>query len=259
MPRRSRPAHQTEDYSYIVPALRPLAVAISTLVFDPHNARTHSDENAQAIEGSLRRYGQRVPITYNPRLGNRVITGNERLRIAKDILGWTHIAAIAVEEDEQSSVGFAIVDNRAAELAGWDERALGQAIRMMEPTMNEQLDRMAVELAQQMRVTMPAMEEQLQPRRAGGRLPATPEAPEPGDTATAGTPGATTPTQRTLQVGGETIPITPEEEQAVLHRLTEYRQTYQTDFGFLASLMESATTEAAPPEPRRGRRSGASN
>lgn len=254
MPRRSRPAPLTDELSYIVPALRPLAVAISSLVHDPHNARQHPEDNAQAIEGSLRRFGQRVPITYNPSLGNRVITGNERLRIARDVLGWTKIAAVAVEEDEHSSVGYAIADNRTAEMAGWDERALAQAMQLIEPSMNEQLDRMAVELAQQMRITMPAMEEQLQPRRRGGR---TDQAPTPQDSpepATAATPGIPDGPGRMVRVSGEAIPITEDEERALIARLTEYRQTYQTDFGFIASLLEVPTTTPAPPEPRRGRR-----
>lgn len=253
MPRRTlRPAPQTAvDLQHIAEPLRPLAVAISTLVHDENNARLHPEENAQAIEGSLRRYGQRQVITYNPRLGNRVITGNERLRVARERLGWTHIAAIAVDEDEQSSIGYSIVDNRAAELAHWDTAALQRAMRLGEATMNEQLDAMAVRLAEQMNLTMPAMAEQMsQPRRPSRQQPA--NQPEPS---TAGvemparpSSGTSTAIQRHLKIGNQEVPMTPDEERILAARLEQYRQQWGTTFGFVASLLEVSDGQSSDSE-----------
>lgn len=247
MARRSSRARPTADLSYITPALRPLAVPISTLVHDPHNARSHPEENSEAVEGSLRRFGQRQVVTFNPTLGNRVITGNERLRIARDVLGWTHIAAVAVEEDERSSVGYALADNRTAELAGWDERALGQAMQLCDPGMNEQLDRMVRELGAQMAVSMPDMAAQLPASEPTGRpshrTPDTATVPNPDEIPMDSPDRGGVAQQRILKLGSNEIPMTPDEERALLERLATYQRSYGTTFGFVASLLENACAE----------------
>ncbi|HVV98916.1 MAG TPA: hypothetical protein VHB77_01180, partial [Planctomycetaceae bacterium] len=43
-------------------------------------------------------------------------------------LGWSHIAAVIVDEDNASAISFAIADNRTAELAEWDDAVLGQLL-----------------------------------------------------------------------------------------------------------------------------------
>lgn len=249
MARRSAPGGQTPELSYIAEGLRPLAVPISSLVHDPHNAREHSEGNAAAIEGSLRRFGQRVPVVVNARLGNRVIAGNERLRIARDVLGWTHIAALPVVEDESSSVGYALADNRSPELAGWNQDKLNQALRLVEPSMNEQLDRMTVQLAEQMRLTMPAMEEAAR-RTHGGRAnnqANTNNFVEPSGTgetiAMQAPPVSHGPQQKVLKFSGEEVPMTPDEDRALKTRLQEYRDRFSTSFGFVASLLEQSHGE----------------
>lgn len=244
MARRSSRQAQTVDLSYITPALQPLAVPISSLVHDPHNARLHPEDNASAIEGSFRRFGQRQVITFNPRLGNRVITGNERLRIARDVLGWAHIAAVAVEEDEQSAIGYALADNRAGELAGWNKDTLEQAMRLVEPSMNEQLDAMVIQLGREMNLLMPEMTlgpvapPNGRPSRTETPTEATPD--ESGQVAMATPERATASQQRLLKLGGQEIPMTPEEERAIIHRLEQYQSEHGTTFGFVASLLETS-------------------
>lgn len=103
---------------YIVESLRALALPIESFVVDPQNARKHDERNLQAIEASLRRFGQRLPIVVQ-RNGMIVRAGNGRLAAALR-LGWTHLAAVLVDDVDAHSAAFAIADNRTAELAEWD-------------------------------------------------------------------------------------------------------------------------------------------
>lgn len=250
MPRCQSGRRRQPDLSHIAEPLRPLAVPVSTLVHDPHNARIHGEDNAAAIEGSLRRFGQRQVITYNPSLGNRVITGNERLRVARDVLGWSHIAALAVVEDEQSSVGYAIADNRTAELAGFNTAALEEAMRLAGPGLNEQLDQMMVQLARDMNITPP--DTLPEPPRNARRGRGGDEMPE-GDTMAGG-----------VLIDGEAVQTIPEEVAALKASRAAYVDAHGTDAGYIASLLEAeataqitsapATTEPATPTRRRSRR-----
>ena len=59
--------------------------------------------------------------------GMIVEAGNGTLEAGKR-LGWTHVAAVLVDDDPITATGFAIADNRTAELAAWDEEALGRLL-----------------------------------------------------------------------------------------------------------------------------------
>ncbi len=106
----------------IIPDLLPLKVLVASLQEDPKNARSHSDESTQQVAESLRLYGQRKPIVVNGKTGF-VEAGNGTLRAARK-LGWSHVAAVRVEDDHQTATGYAIADNRVAELSEWDNDAL---------------------------------------------------------------------------------------------------------------------------------------
>ncbi len=126
-PRRRRAARSdAPDVSYIAAPLRSLALPVSDLVSDPANARRHPERNLSAIEASLRTYGQRKPIVVR-REGMVVTAGNGTLDAARR-LGWTHLAAVVVDDDPITATGYAISDNRTAELAEWDEEALGKLL-----------------------------------------------------------------------------------------------------------------------------------
>ena len=49
--------------------------------------------------------------------------GNGTFEAAKTI-GWTHLAVVWVEDDPAAARGFALADNRSAELAEWDQLRL---------------------------------------------------------------------------------------------------------------------------------------
>jgi hypothetical protein len=106
------------DLRMIVEGLRPLAVPISTLTLDPRNARKHGKANLAAIEDSLRKFGQQKPIVVDAT--GTIIAGNGTVEAAKAI-GWTHVAAVRSNLSGPEAVGFAITDNRTAELAEWDK------------------------------------------------------------------------------------------------------------------------------------------
>ena len=106
----------------IVDQLKELAVPIDNLHPDPANARKHNDKNLEAIKASLAKFGQRKPIVVQ-REGMIVRAGNGTLAAAK-ALGWKHIAAVVLEEDNATASQFAIADNRTAELAEWDTETL---------------------------------------------------------------------------------------------------------------------------------------
>lgn len=102
--------------------LKTLAVDINSVNPDKNNARRHSRRNIDAIKNSLVAFGQRRPIVVQ-RSGMIVEAGNGTLQAAQE-LGWSHIAAVVVDDDQTTAKKFAIADNRAAELAHWDARAL---------------------------------------------------------------------------------------------------------------------------------------
>lgn len=96
-------------------------LAISALVADPANARRHPQRNIDAIMASLVRFGQQKPIIVDDR--NVVRAGNGTLTAAK-ALGWTHIDAVRSGLAGGELAAFAVVDNRTAELAEWDNQLL---------------------------------------------------------------------------------------------------------------------------------------
>lgn len=135
------------DLSRITPSLRPLAQPIAGLAFDPNNARTHGEENLDAIRVSLEAYGQRKPIVVNRRTGH-VEAGNGTLAAAL-ALDWQYLAVVEVDDDPATAAGFAIADNRSAELAGWDQKALDKLMRECETGKDPRLDKMLAGLAKE--------------------------------------------------------------------------------------------------------------
>ena len=130
---------------HIVEGLRGLAVPIDELIPDPANARLHPEANLTGIKASLRVYGQRKPVVVNKRNGV-VEAGNGTLAAARS-LGWSHIAAVFVDDDPSTAAGFAISDNRTSELAEWDTDALDKLLREID-TGDEDLQAMLSQLAE---------------------------------------------------------------------------------------------------------------
>lgn len=136
------------DLSYIAEGLRPLATPIAELTLDPRNARKHDERNLAAIGASLRQYGFReVVVVQLADDGRKIVrAGNGRVQAAT-ANGWTHVPAVLVREDDQAATGFAIADNRTAELAEWDQSVLAELIGEIDlDGLDEELGRMLGDL-----------------------------------------------------------------------------------------------------------------
>lgn len=103
-------------------------VAIDMLVFDPANARKHSEKNIEAIKGSLARFGQQKPIVVTT--GGVVIAGNGTLEAARS-LGWTEIKIVRTSLTGADLTAYGIADNRSGELAEWDMDVLGSHLQAL--------------------------------------------------------------------------------------------------------------------------------
>lgn len=132
-PKTPKPkTNSAPDLSYIIEPLRQFAVPIDTLTLDPKNTRKHDKRNLDTIEASLTKYKQRQLIVVRKE-GRVVHAGNGRVMAAQR-MGWTHIAALVVDDAEADAVAFAIMDNRSAELAEWNYDVLPSALQMLVDT-----------------------------------------------------------------------------------------------------------------------------
>lgn len=104
-------------------------VKIDALAPDPANVRKHDAINLEAIKGSLKRFGQQKPIVVDEK--NIVIAGNGTLAAAR-ALGWNEIDIVRTALIGPEATAFAIADNRAAELAEWDDNALAQTLAALQ-------------------------------------------------------------------------------------------------------------------------------
>lgn len=126
-PRPKKSGAQQPNLDHIIEPLRPLAMPVGDIQYDPANARNHNERSIDAVAKSLREFGQRKPIVLHrdPTTGDLTTkAGNGTLAAAIERLGWTHIAAVAVEEDPRRSNAYAIADNRTGELSDWDYKQL---------------------------------------------------------------------------------------------------------------------------------------
>lgn len=116
----------------ITSSLLSLAIPIDDCHLDPANARTGHD--IDRIAGSLARYGQRKPIVVNRSEDYKIEAGNGTWQAAKQ-LGWAQIAAVIVEDDASTAVGFAIADNRTGDLSRWDYQVLETLVGSLDPNL----------------------------------------------------------------------------------------------------------------------------
>lgn len=138
----------SEDLSYISQDLRVLArpillpgpdgTPVQEFAFDPKNANDHGEESIDGICASLAEFGQRKPVVANLRT-MRFEAGEGTVRAAIR-LGWTHIAVVRVNDDESTATGFAIADNRAAELSTWNQQRLAELLPQVQEDFSDLFD-----------------------------------------------------------------------------------------------------------------------
>lgn len=96
-------------------ALRPYLVDINGLEESKENARKG---DVMELAASLKRFGQVRAISVD---GNGTIVAGHHLRKAAIELGWTHIAAVPNEfENDEERVAYLFADNQLASLGGYD-------------------------------------------------------------------------------------------------------------------------------------------
>lgn len=157
-------------HTYIAEQLREMAVPVGSLVPDPQNARKHGRKNMDTVMASLDRFGQRMPIVVQK--SNMVVrVGNARLEAAKR-LGWTHIAAVIVDEGDVEATAFALVDNRSSELGEWDIENLTTQLQHLDGLSSELIDGLGwdtndLEVLLEADWTPPALDTDIQPPGVG--------------------------------------------------------------------------------------------
>ena len=107
-------------------SLEDLALPLAKIKPLPGNPRVG---NIDAIAASYSEFGQLKPIVVRPNDDGTytVIAGNHQAEACKR-LGWTHIAAVQMTEDEQRAIAFALVDNRVSDLGKTDTEALSDLL-----------------------------------------------------------------------------------------------------------------------------------
>ena len=113
----------------IRPEISHLAVSITDLSTHPRNIR-HGDIGA--ICTSLAAHGQYRPIVVQRSTGF-ILAGNHTYQAARS-LGWSDIAVTHVECDDDQALRILLVDNRANDLATYDDSALSDLLKELAAT-----------------------------------------------------------------------------------------------------------------------------
>lgn len=142
----------------IIEALLPLAVDIDSIQEDPRNARKHPEKNLEALKQSLNKYGQRRPIVVNAGTGF-IEAGNALYETAK-ALGWTRIAVVFVQDDPDMATGYAVMDNRSAELSEWDYLNLDLVLRQLDEAFDKETTGFSAQELEYLLMTLPVPEEE---------------------------------------------------------------------------------------------------
>jgi hypothetical protein len=101
----------------------------SSLQPDPRNPRVHSDKQVHQIAQSIESFGFNVPLLIDDQ--QMVIAGHGRLQAARR-LGWETVPAIRLGHlTESQRAAFLIADNRLTENSTWDERMLGEQLKIL--------------------------------------------------------------------------------------------------------------------------------
>jgi len=126
MPKKKQPE---PDLSYIEPDLRHLAVPIEQLKPNPRQVNTHNERSIAAIARSLKRHGQKKNAVANRK--GEMVAGWGTVLAAAERNGWTHLAVVFSDEDDQGLDEYALEDNRTAQLSEFDEEALAKELERL--------------------------------------------------------------------------------------------------------------------------------
>ena len=102
----------------VPPRLAVIYRAVSDLIPDPRNARTHPKRQIDQLKASIQEFGFTNPILADP--SGNIIAGHGRLQAARAI-GLTEVPTIILSGlSEVQKRALRIADNKIALNAGWD-------------------------------------------------------------------------------------------------------------------------------------------
>lgn len=105
-------------------------IQINTVTAHPKNVR---QGDIGALSLSLQTHGQYKPIVVDRRT-QFVLAGNHTWKAAKD-LGWAEIEAVFIETaDDDESLRILLADNRASDLATYDDGGLAEILKQLATT-----------------------------------------------------------------------------------------------------------------------------
>ena len=110
-------------------ALEVTYLPITSLKPNPKNPRVHNEKQVRQIAQSIEAFGFNVPILVDDR--HNVVAGHGRLLAARK-LGWKTVPVIKLNHlTETQYKAFLIADNRLTEISSWDERLLGEQLKVL--------------------------------------------------------------------------------------------------------------------------------
>jgi ParB-like chromosome segregation protein Spo0J len=113
-------------------ALEVIYLPLTSLKPQPQNPRVHSDKQVGQIAQSIEAFGFNVPILVDDK--QNVVAGHGRLLAARK-LGWNTVPVIKLNHlNESQYSAFMIADNRLTENSSWDERLLGEQLKVLSST-----------------------------------------------------------------------------------------------------------------------------
>jgi ParB-like chromosome segregation protein Spo0J len=115
-------------------------IPIADLAPDPANVRRHGDRNREAIRASLRRFGAGRSIVLD---GKNVVRAGNGTVAEAEAEGFDEVLVVEPKPNQLVAVrrpdwspsegtAYAIADNRAGDLADWDETALADQLRALQ-------------------------------------------------------------------------------------------------------------------------------
>jgi hypothetical protein len=106
--------------------LRVELVPLGEIKLRPRNVKRHGDADVAEIASSLDQFEQRKNVVLDA--SGYCVAGEGTVRAARK-LGWTHVWANRWEAPETAARGYALADNRTAELAQVDYRLLAEELQ----------------------------------------------------------------------------------------------------------------------------------
>ena len=104
-------------------------IPITSLKPNPKNPRLHTDKQVRQLANSISSFGFNVPVLVDSQL--QVLAGHGRVLACKK-LGLSEVPTICLEHlTEHQRHAFALADNRLTENSEWDNRLLGEQLKIL--------------------------------------------------------------------------------------------------------------------------------